>query len=83
MAKITLYTKLNCKLCSEMKKVIQKIKSETDFVYEEVYIENDINAFEKYKEKIPVLMIDGRIFAKYRVDEEKLREKIKTDFRNI
>ena len=61
-----------------MREIILKVKSEYDFVYEEVYIENDKAIFEMYKEKIPVLMIDNKMFAKYTVNEEKFRKRILT-----
>lgn len=39
-------------------------------------IESNEKLFEKYKHKIPVLTIDGNMFAKYRVDKEELRKKL-------
>ncbi len=59
-----------------MKEVLEKVRSEIKFDLEEVNIENDNELFEKYKVKIPLLMINGKIFAKYRIDEAKLRKKI-------
>jgi len=59
-----------------MKGVLNKIHDEIDFELNEIDIESDPEIFEKYKEKIPVLMVDGKIFAKYRVDEENLRKKL-------
>ncbi len=76
MHKIIFYTKYGCHLCDEMKEVLKKVRSEIKFDLEEVNIENDNELFEKYKVKIPLLMINGKIFAKYRIDEAKLRKKI-------
>lgn len=59
-----------------MKEVLEKVRSEIKFDLEEVNIENDNELFEKYKVKIPLLMFNGKIFAKYRIDEAKLRKKI-------
>jgi len=59
-----------------MKEVLKKVRSEIKFDLEEVNIENDNELFEKYKDKIPLLMINGKIFANYRIDEAKLRKKI-------
>ena len=55
-----------------MKDVIANLKKESDFDYEEINIELNETLFDKYKEKIPVLMLNGRMIAKYRISKEKL-----------
>jgi glutaredoxin len=74
--KLTLYTKSKCHLCDEMKEVVLRLKDKYEFDFEEVDIENDKVLYQKYEEKIPVLFVDGKMFAKYSVDEEKLRRKL-------
>jgi glutaredoxin len=59
-----------------MKEVIHRLKNKYKFDFEEVDIENDKELYKKYKEKIPVLFIDGRMFAKYKVDVKKLEKKL-------
>lgn len=59
-----------------MKKIIQEFHVEFDFDFEEINIESDRKLFDKYKEKIPVLHCNGRMFAKYKIDERKLRKKL-------
>ncbi|MDZ4710950.1 MAG: glutaredoxin family protein [bacterium] len=76
MERIILYTKQRCHLCDEMKLILTNIQSSIPFQYEEIDIETDKALSEKYKEKIPVLMVDGKMFAKYTVDEMKLRTKL-------
>ncbi len=61
-----------------MKIVIDSLRNEFAFEFEEVNIESDKLLYEKYGEKIPVLMINGKMFAKYRVDENKLRMRLKS-----
>jgi hypothetical protein len=73
VTELIIYTKPECHLCLEMKEIIYKIKTEIPFELNEVNIKDDISLFNEYKYKIPVLKINGRIFAKYRVDENKLR----------
>ncbi len=55
-----------------MKGLLYRLKKDFDFHLEEIDIRTEKGLFKKYKEKIPVLMIDGRMFAKYKVDESKL-----------
>lgn len=57
-----------------MKSVLEKVGREYEFDLKEVNIESDENL--KFKDKIPVLIIDGTMFSKYRVDETKLRKKL-------
>lgn len=55
-----------------MKVDIKALKEEFKFNLEEVNIENDPVLFEKYKVKIPVLIFEGRIIAKYSIDKTKI-----------
>jgi len=72
MKKMILYSKPDCYLCDEMKNVIANLKKESEFDFEEINIELNEILFDKYKEKIPVLMLNGRMIAKYRITREKL-----------
>ena len=58
-----------------MKIILAGVKNDFEFVLEEIDIETDKKLYKKYKEKIPVLMIDNKLFAKFRVNEQKLRRK--------
>ncbi|MDQ3019181.1 MAG: glutaredoxin family protein [Bacteroidota bacterium] len=58
-----------------MKTILANMKKDFEFVLEEIDIETDKNLYKKYTEKIPVLLIDNKLFAKFRVNEQKLRRK--------
>jgi len=79
MNKLLLYTKPDCHLCDEMKDVISVVKREVNFDFEEINIKQNELLFEKFKEKIPLLMMNGRLIAKYYIDKEKLRKLIITE----
>ncbi|MCY7362778.1 MAG: glutaredoxin family protein [Ignavibacteria bacterium] len=84
MAEIVLYSKNNCHLCDEMKIVLTNLQREYRFKLTEFDIESDNELFAKYREKIPVLTINGKLFAKYRIDEKKLIKKLESiSFQNI
>lgn len=76
MKRLILYTKPDCHLCDVMKAELTELKKEFDFSLEEVNIETDKNSFEKYKEKIPVLMLQGRMLAKYKLNKTLLLKKL-------
>lgn len=71
-----IFTKPGCHLCDVMKKDIMNLKDEFNFKFIEVNIINDKLLFERYKDKIPVLEINGRMFAKFKIDLDKLRSKL-------
>jgi hypothetical protein len=72
---ITLYSRPGCHLCDEMKIVVQRVaRSASEPVTIEVLdISTDAALEARYGLEIPVLLIDGRKAAKYRVTEEELR----------
>jgi glutaredoxin len=73
MPHLTLYSKPSCHLCHEMKAVVQRVlRGRTDDTLEEIDISNDPALVDRYGVEIPVLMIDGRKVAKYRVTEAEL-----------
>lgn len=45
---------------------------------EELNIEEDEGLFEKYRDEIPVIFLNGRKLFKYRIDEKKLRKVIQS-----
>ncbi|MEP7146219.1 MAG: glutaredoxin family protein [bacterium] len=85
MTKLTLFTKPGCHLCDDMKLIVANVKNDPalEIDMEEINIEISRDIFEKYKEKIPVLFIEGKMFAKFRLDEQKLRRKIQTTNKHI
>lgn len=84
MLKITLYSKPNCHLCDDIKIILDNVKKSINFNLKIINIESDKNLFEKYSLKIPVLFINDKIFAKYKVDEVKLLEKLNsTSVQNV
>ena len=75
MIVLTLYSRPGCHLCDEMKAVVQRVTSaiRAPATIEEIDISADPALEGRYGLEIPVLMIDGRKAAKYRIAEEALR----------
>ena len=71
--RLTIYSKPGCHLCDEMKAVVRGVIAERPITLEEVDISTDPVLSERYGLQIPVLLIDGRKVAKYRVSEAELR----------
>jgi glutaredoxin len=72
--RLTIYSKPGCHLCDEMKAVVaRRIGGRDDITLEEVDISTDPALLALYEHEIPVLLVDGKKAAKYRVSERQLR----------
>ena len=72
---ITIYSRPGCHLCDEMKVVVQRVaeRQTPRLAFEIVDISTDSNLEALYGLEIPVLMVNGRKAAKYRVSEDELQ----------
>jgi thiol-disulfide isomerase/thioredoxin len=71
---LTLFSRPGCHLCDEMKTVVQRVIDAADVpaTVEVIDISTDPDLEERYGLEIPVLLVDGRKAAKYRVAEDAL-----------
>jgi glutaredoxin len=70
---IVLYSRPGCHLCDEMKAVVNRVARQTPIALSEIDITGDPELEARYGIEIPVLMLEGKKVAKYRVTEEALR----------
>jgi glutaredoxin len=79
--RLTIYSRPGCHLCDEMKSLVHRViagrANDDDISIDEIDISNDRDLVERYGLEIPVLMIDGRKVAKYRVSETDLTQMIR------
>ena len=73
MIALTIYSRPGCHLCDQMKDVVQRVAQSIPLQLEEVDISQSRDLEEKYGLEIPVLLVNGKKAAKYRVGEEELR----------
>jgi glutaredoxin len=80
MIALTLYSRPGCHLCDEMKAVIARVVGEraVDITLEEIDISTDAELESRYGTEIPVLLVNGRKVAKYRVTEGELTRMLRT-----
>jgi hypothetical protein len=76
--RLTIYSKPGCHLCDVMKTTVHRVlatrTAEPETVLDEIDISSDPALIELYGLEIPVLLIDGRKAAKYRVSEQELTQ---------
>jgi thiol-disulfide isomerase/thioredoxin len=69
---VTIFSRPGCHLCDDMKAVVVRVAQSVPLTIEEVDISLDPVLEARYGGDIPVLLIDGRRAAKYRVSESEL-----------
>ena len=73
MLTVTVYSRPGCHLCDEMKAVVDRVAKWVPFTMDIIDISNDPQLEARYGLEIPVLLINGRKAAKYRVTQDELR----------
>jgi len=79
MIALTLYSRPGCHLCDDMKAIVERVARTTTPAptIEVVDISSDAELESRYGLEIPVLLVNGKKAAKYRVTEEELRRILK------
>jgi glutaredoxin len=74
MIALTLYSRPGCHLCDDMKAVITRVARDRGIAItlDEVDISTDPELESRYGLEIPVLIVDGKKVAKYRISEAEL-----------
>ena len=76
MITVEIMTKKDCSLCDDAKAIIKKVIAEIPAELKMTDIESDPELFERYKEKIPVVLINGDESFVYKVHPITLRKKL-------
>jgi glutaredoxin len=59
MLRVTLYTKAGCHLCDEARDHLDDLAGDLEFDLTEIDIRSDDALFERYRYRIPVIVVDG------------------------
>jgi glutaredoxin len=73
---LVLYTRAGCHLCEEAKAQLAPLVSEFGLSYNEVDVDSSPELATRFGEEVPVVFLDGRKVAKYRVDVKQLRRRL-------
>ena len=76
MRVVELMTRAGCHLCDDAKAVLLRVRRDLPFELREVDIDGDPALRAAYDTEVPVILVDGRKHAKYRVDEQALRRRL-------
>jgi glutaredoxin len=80
MVALTIYSRPGCHLCEEMKALIDRVAADAAIAVrvDEINIAEDQELETRYGSEIPVLLLNGRKVAKYRVTGPALARLLQT-----
>jgi glutaredoxin len=71
LPEIVVYSKPACCLCDKVKAQLSKLREKHSFAWQEVNILGDASIYEKFKDEIPVIFVNGKKAFKYHLDERR------------
>jgi len=78
---ITFYTKPNCLLCDEAEEILEEMSGHFGFSVQKIDITTDMDAYEKFKHRIPVLRLGDQDDLSGKICRKELRQKIRVFLR--
>src|SRR5579859_739525 len=69
---VIFYTKAGCHLCDNARDALDEIATHTSYELREIDIRSDMALFERYRYRIPVILINGLEVAEGRITYEDL-----------
>jgi glutaredoxin len=72
LPQVTFYTKAGCHLCEDARDMLDDIAAQTLYELTEIDIRSDLDIFEEYRYRIPVIIIDETILIEGRIDYSEL-----------
>jgi glutaredoxin len=73
---VTLYHAAGCHLCESAKRVLAEVRAEVPFELEEVDIGGEPELERRYRERIPVVAVDGEEAFTFFVHPDGLRRRL-------
>ena len=73
MIRLRLLSRPDCPLCEAMRAEVETLLEETPREWEVVDVDSDPDLSRRYGDSIPVLFVNGRLFAKIRLPRLALR----------
>jgi glutaredoxin len=74
--RLTLYHAPECHLCESARRVLAQVGADVPFELEEVDITDDEELERRYRERIPVVLVDGQEAFTYFVHPDGLRRRL-------
>jgi glutaredoxin len=65
---VTFYTKASCHLCEDARDMLDEIAAQVSYELTEIDIRGNSEIFERYRYRIPVILIDETLVAEGRIE---------------
>ncbi len=72
--KVVFYTKAGCHLCDDARVLLEDIAADLPFDLTEIDIRSDMSIFERYRYRIPVIIINDQAIVEGRISRTDLRK---------
>jgi hypothetical protein len=72
--RVTIYGKPECCLCDDALEVLEAVRQQIPLDIEKRDISGDADLVERYGFDIPVILVDGEVAFKHRIDKSRLIE---------
>jgi glutaredoxin len=73
---VTLVEARGCHLCESARRALERVRAEVPFELEKVDITGDEELERRYRERIPVVLVDGEETFTYFVHDDALRRRL-------
>ena len=67
MIRLTLYSRPDCHLCEEMRREVEDLLGDLSHEWDVVDVDRDPELARRYGDSIPILFVNGHLFAKIRL----------------
>src|SRR5438552_2072325 len=74
---VQLYTRAGCHLCEVVHETLERVRGAQPFALEVIDVDADAVLRARFDQEVPVVFVDGRKHAKYRLDEARFRERLR------
>lgn len=71
---VDLYSSNHCSLCEKAKETLLIIQKEIPFVLKEIKIKETDQFYSNFKERIPVIFIEGKEVLSGKINEQEIRK---------
>jgi glutaredoxin len=73
-ARLELLTRAGCSLCTTAREIVARVAADEAVAWYERDVDAEPELADEYSDRVPVVLLDGREHAYWRVDEHRLRE---------
>lgn len=72
--RLELLTRTGCSLCTTARETLARVAADAGVGWTERDVDADADLADEYSDRVPVVLLDGREHAYWRVDERRLRD---------